>query len=190
MSFVFEPAALAETARRYLGLPREEMFRLIAAELAERYPGRIELKREWVFNNAGGAMGMMTILYASVSEYVIFFGSPIGTEGHTGRYRFTDDYAWLLDGEMWHYGEAQTERREYRPGDEIRLCRGEAKGYRIPDHAWILEYARGAIPLMLPFGFADAIFSTLDYRTLFRTMRLYGKQVLRNIHSHKGNGTA
>jgi hypothetical protein len=33
---------------------------------------------------------------------------------------------------------------------------------------------------MLPFGLADAMFSTLDFRTIFRTFRLYGKQVLRS----------
>jgi C-8 sterol isomerase len=86
----------------------------------------------------------------------------------------------LLDGEMWYYAAGQTEKTVYRPGDTIYLGKGEAKCYRIVDHAWILEYARGPIPTMLPFGLADSLFSTLDYKTVFRTFRIYGRHVIRN----------
>jgi C-8 sterol isomerase len=177
---VFDPDVLREIAKLGGGLPLEERFRAITHALAERYPGKISQEREWVFSNTGGMVGQFTILYASLTEYVLFFGSPIGGSGFTGRYHFVQDWAFLLDGEIRYFEQGQTDRDVYRAGDEIILHPGSAKGYRIVDHAWILEYARGPIITMLPFGLADAIFSNVDFRTVFRTFRLYGAHLFRN----------
>ena len=58
------------------------------------------------------------------------------------------------------------------------LPRGQVQQYKIPERAWALEYARGWIPLMLPFGFADSLFSTVDFITIGNQVRLYGKALL------------
>ena len=150
----------------------------------ERHPGAIEQKREWAFSNAGGAMGMFTILHASLSEYIIVFGTPIGTEGHSGRF-WAEDYFFILEGEQWAYSEGQFERTVYSPGDLHVLPRGAAQGYRMPDRCFALEYARGAIPLMLPFGLADVLSSTLDIPCVLQTMRMYGTSVTRNLRHRK-----
>ena len=186
LDYVFDPDALRDAAKVGSGLPIEERLRTIARELSERYPGKISEEQEWAFSNAGGVMGQFSILYASLREYVIFFGSPIGSSGHTGRYSFVQDWAFVLDGELWDFKQGQLARDVYRAGDEIVLKPGNAKGYRIVDHAWILEYARGPIITMLPFGLADAFFSTLDGRTIFRTLRLYGKHVLQSWRTNAG----
>ncbi|KAI9252341.1 ERG2/sigma1 receptor-like protein [Phascolomyces articulosus] len=149
----------------------------IATDLDREYPGHIELKEEWVFNNAGGAMGSMWILHGSITEYVIIFGTPVGTEGHTGRF-LADDYFIILEGEQWAYSAGALEREEFKPGQLHHLPRGEVQQYKIPERAWALEYARGWIPLMLPFGFADSIFSTVDYISIGNQVRLYGKALL------------
>jgi C-8 sterol isomerase len=180
MGAIFDPAELHDVARGALDVPTDALVPHIAAALERRYPGHVRTPREWIFNNAGGAMGMMAILHASITEYLIVFGSPIGTEGHSGRFH-ADDWFFILKGEQWAYAEGEMERSVYRPGDMHHLPRGAARGYRIPDHCWALEYARGNIPSMLPFGLADAFTSTLDFRTIRKLFRLYGGAVIAEL---------
>ena len=177
MSTVFDPHELQAIVRPVLGQPVPQLIDTLVGRLAERYPGHVSTDDDWVFNNAGGAMGMMRVLHASITEYLIVFGTPIGTEGHSGRF-LADDWFIILDGEQWAYEEGALEREVYRPGDMHHLPRRVAKGYRMPDRCFALEYARGIIPAMLPFGFADALSSTLDVPTITKTVRLYAQRTI------------
>jgi C-8 sterol isomerase len=180
MGYIFEPETLREIARGALGQPIDKVIEQVASELEQRYPGYILTDREWIFNNAGGAMGAMMLLHASITEYVMIFGTPVGTEGATGRFP-ADDYFIMLEGEHWSFAEGDLQRHVVKPGDWAILRRGESKAYRLPHGGWALEYARGAIPLMLPFGLADTLSSTLDLSQIGRTMRLYTKSVVGNL---------
>src|SRR5438477_4323723 len=142
MSYLFEPKILHEVALRAIGKPVEQVVDQVIDELAERYPGHISTSREWIFNNAGGAMGAMCVLHASLTEYVIIFGTPVGSEGHSGRF-YTDDYFMILAGEQWAFRAGQFSREVYRPGDMHHMPRRQAKQYRIPESCWALDYARG-----------------------------------------------
>ncbi len=184
MTTLFDLAELQEIVDLAKGKPQDEMFETVISELEKRYPGRITREFDWVFNNACGAMGTLKLLYGSLTEYVILFGTPIGTEGHSGRYP-ADVYDWMLDGEMWTYYEGETTRTVSLPGDRAHLARGRAKGYRVPDQAWMLEYSRGIIPLMLPMGTFDNIFSNLDFRSMFRLLWDYGKICIRELFRGK-----
>lgn len=184
MKYIFDPEILREISQSRLGLPLEEKLEAIAQDLAEQYPGLIETKPQWVLSNAGGAMGQTGLLHASLREYVSLYGSPIDSGGHSGRYSFVDQYAIVIHGEMWCFSEGDLSRKEYRPGDVGYLGRSEAKGYRFVNQCWIIEYVRGSIVTMLPFGFADCLFSTLDYSNLVRTLRIYARHSLRSI-KHK-----
>lgn len=170
--YVFDPATLRAVALDHLGPPTVDGFAGLIDALARQYPRTIHRDMPWIFNNAGGVMIQGKFLYASAREYVLIVGTPVGSAGHSGRHpaEFHDT---VLDGEAWYYHAGQFERDVYRAGDAIFLGRGQSVGIHIPDHVWMLEYARGALPLLLPFGLADAFFSTLDLQTVRRTLAIY-----------------
>jgi len=179
--YVFDPEVLHECARAGLDLPPEQSFDAVTSALADHYPEHISTTpRRWVFNNAGGAMGQLCLLHASLSEYMIFFGSAIGTEGHSGRY-IAEVHDFMLSGDMWCYIQGETDKTVYRPGDHAVLRADQVKGYRLPDAAWMLEYSRGPIPTMLPFGLADTLLSTLDVFALGYTVYEYGRLTVKSL---------
>lgn len=101
-------------------------------------------------------------------------------QGDSGRF-LADDYFTILFGEQWASLPGSLVKEVYRPGDQHLMPRGVAKQYKMPDGAWALEYARGNILSMLPFGFADALSSTLDFWTLGRTITVSAYGVVREL---------
>lgn len=61
-----------------------------------------------MFVNAGGWMGAMCLLHASLSEYVLLFGTALGSHGHSGQcWRWAGLGGWdcsragALHSEVW-----------------------------------------------------------------------------------------
>ncbi|KAG8347815.1 putative C-8 sterol isomerase [Trypanosoma vivax] len=188
-NWVFDPKKLQEIAKRGiahaqnkhgLNATAHEVISAVVSHVLQEYPAYTQNTGHWILNNAGGAMGSMTVLHSSLSEYLIVFGTAVGTEGHTGRYPWAEDYFTIIYGEQWAALPSATSAEVYRPGDQHFLPRRVAKQYRMPGPCFALEYARGNIPSMLLFGFADLFTSTLDFVTFYDTVMGSAGQMIQN----------
>ncbi len=189
MALIFDPDVVHKCAMASLDKPKPAMFDAFAAAMEEAYPGRLDLDHPWIFSNAGGAMIQMKLCYASIYEYIMIWGTPVGSEGHSGRHAvgFWDT---VIDGEMWYYGEGQFEKRVYRPGDRVYVGPNQARAMNFTTGVWAVEYARGPLPLSIPFGVADELVSTLDFATAAQTLAQYASLVGRHWRSPGPTGRA
>jgi len=183
MSYVFDIDTLHAIAKIGMDKPHDDMVNTVVGEAAKAYPAHIDarLPRRWLFSLTARATGVMTLLHASLTEYLIIFGTPIGTEGFSGRYRM-DVHDFVMPGEVWTYRLDRCGSREVaRAGDHTVLVRGEVDAFKIPEAAWMLEYGRGFVPAAFPLILGDVIFSALDGTTLADTVWAYGKMALREL---------
>jgi len=182
--YIFSPSGLHDLSLRAIsahGNDTAGVVEFIVGELNEQFPGgHVNLEQEWFFNNAGGAMGAMYVVHASITEYLIIFGTAVGTEGHTGRHT-ADDYFHILKGTQLAYTPGTYEPEVYPQGSVHHLHRGTVKQYKMDEACFAFEYARGWIPPMLFFGFADGLTSTLDVPTLWRMTWITAREMTLNL---------
>lgn len=188
MDYVFDPDVVHGCALACLDKPKPAMFDAFAEAMQASYPDRLNLDQPWIFSNAGGVMIQMKLYYASIFEYIMIWGTPIGSEGHSGRHAvgFWDT---VIDGEMWYYGEGQFDKRVYRPADRVYVGPRQARAMNFTDGVWAVEYARGPLPRSVPFGLADELLSTLDFTTAAQTLSIYASLVGHHLCRPHPDGT-
>jgi len=188
MAYLFDPEVLATIVRMHLGLPIEQQFEAVGKTLKEVYGNHVSPGQPWMWSNAGGIMCSISPLHVSHNEYLLFCGTAIGTEGHSGRHR-ADMFDVVMTGELWTYQAGSFDRHVHKPGDLAHLQRGTANGSKLRSGLWMLEYARGNIPSLFPFALGDTLFSTLDTSDLFAQLgvstRLMLKEALVTLDERK-----
>jgi hypothetical protein len=181
-SYVFDAETLQEIANTGAGLPVGQRWDAIHKELLLRYPGKIAPEVRWVFNSAGNVPCQLAIVYASPTEYVAFFGTPLGATGFSGRYGHADVWDLMVEGRMLTCTPGQFEATEYGPGDPAFLPKGTVKTMAYVGSTWMIDYGRGLPVTMMPFGIiGPAAFATLDFRSAGQQLADYGRLVLRDM---------
>lgn len=188
MAYLFDPEVLTEVVRMHLGAPIEQQLAGVSQTLRSIYGEHVNPGQRWVFSNAGGVMSTISPLHVSPSEYLLFCGTPIGSEGHSGRHR-AELYELVMAGELWTYEAGSLERKVHRPGDVAVLQRGSANGSKLRPGLWMLEYARGPVASLFPYALADTVFSTLDFEdlknTLWMSTKLMAKEMLVRLRERR-----
>ena len=144
--FVFDPEVLAEIARSSMNISdAKERVEFIEKALKVRYPKSINEKATWTFNSVGGALAEMKVLFCSPQEYINIWGSPIGTEGHSGRYHQLEVWDVMFAGEMHSYIPGEHEFNVYHPGHTAFLPKGVARGFKLLPQTYMIDYGRGSL---------------------------------------------
>jgi C-8 sterol isomerase len=133
-----------------------------------------------MWSTAGGIMCAINPLHVSHNEYLMFCGTAIGTEGHSGRHR-ADMFDIVMSGELWTYQVGSFERQVHRAGELAHLTRGTSNGSKLRPGVWLLEYARGNIPSLFPFALGDTLFSTLDTSDLLQQIGVSSRLMLKEV---------
>ncbi|KXS12007.1 ERG2 and sigma1 receptor-like protein [Gonapodya prolifera JEL478] len=186
-TWLVDPSTIEKVARDALRAHPDGnltvIFETIVSTLQQTYPGHVrsvDVEQDWIFMNAGGWMGSFLLLHASLTEYILLFGTAVPTSGHSGRY-WADIHDTILKGSFTQWTEGGPYNRKFGVGDTIVHARGEVTAVSWPENTFMLEYARGVIPTTMGFALADSIFGTTDFVTVFNSVYVYGKSILSEL---------
>ncbi|KAH9495088.1 Sigma non-opioid intracellular receptor 1 [Bulinus truncatus] len=193
-SYVFDEETVAAISRKHVenAVGQDKnisyAYRKILNDFRTKFSGHIlpDENMQWIFMNAGGWMGSMCLLHASLTEYVLFFGTAVDTSGHSGRY-WANISDTILTGTFYQWPEGALHTITYKPGDTVFHGMGEATAVSWAADTWMVEYGRGFIPSTLFFALADSFFSTTDFVTVFYIFRVYLKAMIMEVMFYLSN---
>lgn len=173
----FQVKTIKNIVQQSMKLAEKERLNFILKELNQEYQTTISPK--YHLFNGGGAFGVLGVLYSSLTEYLIVYGSPLSNGGHSGRY-LLNIHDFIYRGKVKIVTPQNLEGEEVHAGEHTFLPWGQSNHYRLYKDTWMIEYGYGFTPSALPFmilGIActgDMIGSSFLFYD-------YGKGVLQNF---------
>ncbi len=159
----------------------------IISRLNELHPGRVETRPKWFLNRCGGAQFSAAFLHVSAWEYVLLCGSNVGITGADSGTYATDVWDFIIEGENYNVGADPLEPVEVtRAGEYTFLGRGDRKVWSMSGPCWMIDYARGFMPLMSPFGLAENLTVSANPRALIQSGSVFFEMMLREHRIRAG----
>jgi len=173
----FQQADLNTIVQQSIQLPEEQRLDFILQELNKKY-GTTTRPNFHLFNG-GGAFGIIGLVYASLNEYLIIFGSVLPNGGHSGRY-FLNFSDFVYRGKITIASPKELEGREVKEGQATYMAWGDAHHYTLDKNTWMVEHAHGLTISGLPIMIAS-IFTTTDIVAIGYLVFDYVKHVVKSL---------
>ncbi|XP_046844245.1 sigma non-opioid intracellular receptor 1-like isoform X2 [Xenia sp. Carnegie-2017] len=174
-SYIFEEKSIVKLVQRYGGDNLQASIARITDELERGYPNLVLPKErlQWVMLKFSGMTISLTVLYASLTEYVVIAGSALDTDGYLGRHWSNMTHI-VLSGSIKYWREGTSEAKVYHKGESFTTRYWNTGGMQLKANTWMIEYGRGFLPLSIPSTIFDGIFTSFDLIGTFKMMRVFG----------------
>ena len=87
----------------------------------------------------------------------------------------------MIKGTFHQWPEGTTRKETHLPPATVVHRRWEATHVHWEADTWMVEYARGFIPSAMPFALADSLLSAHDFISVWKSVKMYGQEVVRNM---------
>jgi C-8 sterol isomerase len=168
--YALDPYELRDLALQHVGKPVPQIAADLEHDLVAKYGNMIQTDMPWVLTPAGFVMYQVKMVFARRNEYLGLMGVPVASTGHTGRHPVTY-YDTILSGGSRNASATDLIATDVKAGDFLVTRPWEAFTANIDDHIFFLEYCRGPLATIMPFGLANFVFGTLDLKSAGQIMR-------------------
>lgn len=154
----------------------------IINELAQAYPGHIDINAPTILYTGGRATGLLRVLYCSVDEYVALYWSDWDlTSVDSGSYR-SHVYDYIIEGQNinWNASDLKFKARDYEmtePGEYTFLGEGDRKIWSFKGPCAMIDHGIGDIISMTKFALVSNFCSTLNMDQVLKLLSNEAKAV-------------